>query len=80
MPYCPRCRAEYRDGFTRCADCNVDCFARGEWYEVPDELWESAGMSREGHLCIGCLEARLGRKLRLADFGVVESVEEAPTG
>src|SRR5579872_7562201 len=21
MPFCPRCRAEYRDGFTRCADC-----------------------------------------------------------
>jgi hypothetical protein len=28
MPYCPRCRAEYRDGFTRCADCNVDLSAK----------------------------------------------------
>lgn len=24
MPFCPDCRAEYRDGFTRCADCDVD--------------------------------------------------------
>ena len=21
--YCPKCRAEYRDGFTRCSDCDV---------------------------------------------------------
>lgn len=24
MPYCPKCHAEYREGFTKCADCNVD--------------------------------------------------------
>jgi len=24
MPFCPRCRSEYRDGFTRCADCALD--------------------------------------------------------
>ena len=24
MPYCPKCRAEYRDGFEKCADCGVD--------------------------------------------------------
>jgi hypothetical protein len=23
MPYCPQCRAEYREGFTECADCHV---------------------------------------------------------
>ena len=22
--YCPKCRGEYREGFTRCADCDVD--------------------------------------------------------
>lgn len=22
--YCPSCRAEFREGFTHCADCNVD--------------------------------------------------------
>ncbi len=22
--YCPRCRAEYRDGFTECSDCHLD--------------------------------------------------------
>lgn len=24
MPYCPKCRAEYRQGFTKCADCDVE--------------------------------------------------------
>jgi hypothetical protein len=23
MMYCPECRAEYREGFTKCADCGV---------------------------------------------------------
>jgi len=24
MPYCPKCRSEYRQGFTKCADCDVE--------------------------------------------------------
>jgi len=24
MPFCPKCRAEYREGFSRCSDCDVD--------------------------------------------------------
>jgi hypothetical protein len=24
MPFCPSCRCEYRPGFTRCSDCDVD--------------------------------------------------------
>ena len=24
MPFCPKCRAEYREGFTRCSDCDVE--------------------------------------------------------
>jgi hypothetical protein len=24
MPYCPQCGAEYREGFTRCHDCDVE--------------------------------------------------------
>ncbi|MGH2808527.1 MAG: DUF2007 domain-containing protein [Actinomycetota bacterium] len=24
MPYCPQCGTEYRDGFTRCHDCDVE--------------------------------------------------------
>lgn len=27
MPFCPACRSEYREGFSRCADCDVDLVA-----------------------------------------------------
>jgi hypothetical protein len=34
---------------------------------VTNELWEQAG-AVDGHLCIGCLEKRIGRTLNSADF------------
>jgi hypothetical protein len=49
----------------------VDTFARGvdEYYMVHREVWAAAGMlPRGGMLCVGCLEARLGRRLTAADF------------
>jgi hypothetical protein len=30
--YCPKCRAEYREGFSKCSDCNVDLVS-----ELPEE-------------------------------------------
>ena len=27
MPFCPNCQSEYRPGFTRCRDCDVDLVA-----------------------------------------------------
>jgi hypothetical protein len=60
----------------QCDDCGVDvapCDADGypvedgwEGYMVHDQVWEAAG--GEGHLCVGCLEARLGRRLTVGDF------------
>jgi hypothetical protein len=53
-----------------CHDCGVDlapCDADGypvedgwEGYMVHGHVWGAAG--GEGHLCVGCLEARLGRR------------------
>jgi len=43
----------------------------GTWeiYMVHDSLWAAAGMEPlGGHLCIACLEARLGRQLCWNDF------------
>ena len=40
-----------------------------EYYSVHDAIWDAAGMQRDdGMLCVGCLEARLGRQLTHADF------------
>jgi hypothetical protein len=42
---------------------------RSEIYTVHDHVWKAAGMERLGGcVCVGCLEARLGRKLIPDDF------------
>ena len=52
-----------------CVDCSVNTLDNDEYYMVHDDLWNSAGMDGDGGmLCIGCLEARLGRELTSADF------------
>src|SRR6266508_3636744 len=61
-----------------CKDCGVDttpctgkrgCRHAGRWenYMVRDRLWKASGM-KGGFLCVGCLEARLGRRLTPRDF------------
>jgi hypothetical protein len=59
---------------TNCADCGVGTGTLGEWYMVTDDVWEQAwcGRRKSWHgrvpgqeiLCIGCLEARIGRTSR----------------
>jgi len=45
--------------------CNEEC----EVYMVRDSVWKKAGMEDWGGcLCIGCLEKRIGRKLKPKDF------------
>jgi hypothetical protein len=52
-----------------CQDCGVDTDAIDEYYMVTDPLWEQATHGEiAGHLCIGCLEQRLGRTLHATDF------------
>src|SRR5262249_6244737 len=47
--------------------CRVDCDS--EIYYVRDAIWKKAGMEpHSGCLCIGCLEKRLGRRLKPKDF------------
>ncbi len=56
-----------------CRDCGTFTISRdrdrSEWYMVHDSIWSEAGMEPTGGcLCIGCLERRLHRVLRRADF------------
>jgi hypothetical protein len=49
-----------------CGDCDVNVAAGGERYMVRDEVWP---IHHDGGLqCIGCLEARIGRRLTPEDF------------
>jgi hypothetical protein len=57
-----------------CADCGVDVHLIDEYYSVCNDVWNQAWIGRyrspigDGQLCIGCLEARLGRTLASDDF------------
>lgn len=64
--------AQHPKALCPCADCGIDTMPTcrchdAEYYMVHDQVWEAAGLGR-GHLCIGCLEARLGRRLTPDDF------------
>jgi hypothetical protein len=49
-----------------------------EFYWVKDKVWAAAGMGELGSLCVGCLEARLGRRLRPKDFDFTRSENRIP--
>lgn len=49
-----------------CHDCGADCSALDENYMVRDEVWPIG--PHDGMLCVGCLEARIERRLVREDF------------
>jgi len=55
-----------------CALCRIDTSAAGEFYMLKDEVWLAAvgpdSFIGGSYLCVGCLELRLGRRLRPDDF------------
>lgn len=51
-----------------CLDCNVDTGKIGEFYFIKTDIWLSVVQSKQGMLCISCLENRLKRKLTSQDF------------
>jgi hypothetical protein len=49
--------------------CPTEINDASEVYMVRNKVWAKAGMQAfDGCLCIGCLEKRLGRKLKPKDF------------
>jgi hypothetical protein len=58
-----------------CIDCRVNTTPRrgpSEFYMVKNWVWDRTGLGFDGGmLCIGCLESRLGRRLRPQDFNRV---------
>src|SRR5262249_12462754 len=51
----------------RCHDCGNDFDEYS--YVVHDVVWDASGLSKDGALlCVGCLEARIGRRLCRDDF------------
>lgn len=52
----------------RCVDCDIDTGKAHEHYFVKNEVWFQVMPTNKGMLCIGCIEARLGRQLTGDDF------------
>lgn len=54
----------------RCRACGVDTDAIDEYFMLRDPIWDQVadGPGRHGHLCVGCVEDRLGRSLVGSDF------------
>lgn len=50
-----------------CVDCGTNVIG-SDHYMVSDELWAAAGADRRDHLCVTCLEKRLGRPLAATDL------------
>ena len=52
---------------SHCLDCGGSTV--GELYMLHDQLWAETGLGPDdGFLCIGCVEKRLGRRLKPDDF------------
>jgi hypothetical protein len=50
-----------------------------EVYAVKQEVWDASGVdSHGGCLCIGCLEKRIGRKLKPSDFSADNGLNMLP--
>ena len=47
MPWCPKCKSEYREGFTVCADCGTELVAEEPKEEVAaeKEFFSAAGQT-----------------------------------
>lgn len=67
-PGCPN-RAEVETAFAAVGKVTYTADDRSEIYHLRTAVWAQAGIEPFGGcLCIGCLENRLGRKLKPKDF------------
>jgi len=50
--YCPKCRAEYREGFLECTDCDVDLVEKLERIPRMPRFVKMATIFREGNIAV----------------------------
>jgi hypothetical protein len=70
--FCPECKAEYRPGFTRCADCDVDLVAN-----LPEANRERSDRSNLQEVWAGDdQQSCVATCLRLKDAGIPYAVDQ----
>ena len=90
---CPLCRAEYRQGFTRCADCDADLvhvYVDAERYgkvrerETPDTWSAQLWRGTDPHFYLSLVASLGSRKVPCLGRPVIppmyDSFEEQPAG
>ena len=50
--YCPKCRAEYREGFLECTDCDIDLVEKLERIPRMPRFVKMATIFREGNIAV----------------------------
>ena len=64
----------------KCLDCGINVIKAGDYCLLNSKIWKNQlGLGWNDNLCIACIEARLGRKLRLLDFISFPLVKGFPT-
>ena len=78
MPFCPECQAEYRDGFTRCSECDLDLVEKlPEAFDTSEENIKRALEGKElVPMTRGSLEVVKEARDLLAEHGVASLVVE----
>ncbi|MGH9733627.1 MAG: hypothetical protein ACRD8A_03420 [Candidatus Acidiferrales bacterium] len=85
--FCPSCKAEYRQGFTRCSDCDVDLVShlptdvptnaiREEDRDRPTLLWTGTSREAQSALCTGLEEANIAYQHQEKDVGIIPGLEQ----
>jgi len=79
--FCPKCKAEYRSGFTRCADCDVDLVetldANADTPRSPDGLellWKGIHPGACGSICAALDDAEIFYKTTSSEFGILATM------
>ena len=77
-PGCPNA-AQVAQAFAGGGEATLKLNERSEVYTVKAPVWKAAGMEpAAGCLCIGCLEKRLGHRLKPKDFEKDNALNSLP--
>ena len=63
MPWCPKCKAEYREGFTECATCHVPLVDVLPEEDEAAEAQEEAAVSLENPIAVYTAQTRVNAEM-----------------
>ena len=83
LMFCPECRAEYRPGFTRCSDCDIDLVSELFESDIAAEklkrVWTGKDQARCAAICKGFREAGIPFKVDQHRQQYLQAVDEQYT-